>query len=333
LVEKGRFRAKIERSLERLTNPAGRRGQSPPDLLAIFRNSVGFQLDLVISYLSGRAFRKPQTKPYLKEHIMQRLLNNLLAAAVVGLVSSSASLVMAHGGGHGGGGHHSGRSAGHTHSGHHASHKGGNHRGAHHTSVSHRSHSHLVSHDRTHNRTNIRSVVGIGGFRGYHPRWYGYNRYPVGFWLGGNYGVVGANVVGTSVAPGGIDVEFSKIAQIDAGDPTKNLAPAYRVWFHNNSTVDIDQPFDVALLASSDKALSAGLPYASVRVDSLAADETMSVDIRLPMAAMTMGSSDGQAAPFAYVHTIIDSQKELVETNKANNVSIDSRDDIPAVAE
>ena len=76
-----------------------------------------------------------------------------------------------------------------------------------------------------------------------------------------------------------------------------------------------------------------GLPYASVRVDSLAADETISVDIRLPIAAMTMGSADGQTAPFAYVHTIIDSQKELVETNKANNLSVDSRDDIPAVAE
>ncbi len=143
--------------------------------------------------------------------------------------------------------------------------------------------------------------------------------------------MAGTDVVSTGVAVGGIDVEFSKISQLDAGDPAQNLAPAYRVWFHNNSSVDINQPFDVALLASSDGKLSEGLPYASVRVDSLAADETMSVDIRLPIAAMTMGSSEGQPAPYAYVHTIIDSQKELVETNKANNVSVDSRDDIPAV--
>jgi hypothetical protein len=243
---------------------------------------------------------------------MQRLLNNLLTVAVIGLVSTSASLVMAHGGGHSGGGH-TGHSVGsHKSTIHGVSHTSDSHRAAHHASFSHNSHSFD---------------------RGRHPRWYGHNRYPVGFWFGGNYGVVGTNVVGTSVAPGGIDVEFSKIAQIDAGDPTKNLAPAYRVWFHNNSDVDINQPFDVAILASSDKALSAGLPYASVRVDSLAANETMSVDIRLPMAAMTMGSSGGQTAPFAYVHTIIDSQKELVETNKANNMSVDSRDNIPAVAE
>ena len=152
--------------------------------------------------------------------------------------------------------------------------------------------------------------------------------YPVGFWFGGNY-----DVADTDVADGGIDVEFTKIEQIDAGDPSKNQAPAYRVWFHNNSDVDIAQPFDVAILASTDDQLSQGLPYASVRVDSLAADETTSADIRLPIAAMTMATADGQSAPFAYVHTIIDSQKELVETNKANNLSVDNRDNIPAVAE
>ena len=149
--------------------------------------------------------------------------------------------------------------------------------------------------------------------------------------------VVGTTAIGTSVVnsgptvAAGIDVEFSKIAQIDAGDPAKNLAPAYRVWFHNNSTVDITQPFDVAILASTDGKLAPGLAYSNVRVDGLAADESTSVDIRLPVAAMSMKDSDGQTAPYAFVHTIIDSQKELVETNKTNNLSCDSRDEIPAV--
>jgi hypothetical protein len=241
---------------------------------------------------------------------MQRLLNNLLTVAVIGVILTSTSLAMAKGGkGSGKGGGKSGaKSSGHksgpSHSGHKSTH-------AHHASFSH---SHSFSHYHVH-------------------KWYGHDHYPVGFWFGGSYGVVGTDVVTTGVAVAGIDVEFSKIAQIDAGDPTKNLAPAYRVWFHNNSTVDINQPFDVAILASTDDQLAQNLPYASVRVDGLAADETTSVDIRLPIAAMSMKSADGQTAPFAYVHTIIDAQKELVETNKANNLSLDSRDDIPAVTE
>jgi hypothetical protein len=244
---------------------------------------------------------------------MRRLLNNLLTVAVIGLVLTSTSLVMAKGGkgGSGKGGGKSGAKSGGKTSGHKSGHSHHDHKSshAHHTSFSH---SHSFSHYHVH-------------------KWYGHDHYPVGYWFGGNYGVDGTDVVNTGIAAGGIDVEFSRIAQIDAGDPAKNLAPAYRVWFHNNSTVDINQPFDVALLASKDDQLSQGLPYASVRVDSLAADETTSVDIRLPIAAMTMGTADGQPAPFAYVHTIIDSQKELVETNKANNLSVDSRDDIPAV--
>jgi len=262
---------------------------------------------------------------------MQRLLSNLLTVAVIGLISTSASLAMAKGGKGGGGkggGHKSGHAAGHSHS-----HKSHDHHGNHKTSHSHRSHSHSFSHYGFHNRTNTLALVGNGDFPGRHPRWYWHDHYPVGFWFGGNYGVVDTGVVSTGVAVPRTDVEFSKIAQIDAGDPAKNLAPAYRVWFHNNSTVDINQPFDVAILASCDKQLSQGLPFSSVRVASLAADETMSVDIRLPIAAMTMGTADGQTAGYAYVHTIIDSQKELVETNKANNLSVDSRDDIPAAAE
>ena len=262
---------------------------------------------------------------------MQRLLNNLLAVTVIGLVLTSASLAMAKGGG-GKGGKGGGHKSGHSHHGHKTGHSHNRNRKSHghHASFSHHSHSHSFSHYHVH-------------------KWYGHDHYPVGFWFGGNYGVVGTDlvgggvvgtdvvvgtgVVGSGVAVGGMDVEFSKIAQIDAGDPAKNLAPAYRVWFHNNGTVDINQPFDVALLASNDGKLSQGLPYASVRVDGLAADETTSVDIRLPIGAMTMASNSGKSAPYAYVHTIIDSQKELVETNKANNLSVDSRDNIPAVAE
>jgi len=271
---------------------------------------------------------------------MQRLLNNLLTVAVIGLVSTSASLVMAHGGG--GGGHSSGghSSAGHSSGGHSgSSHSGASrsvaHKSSSHTPLTRDLHSRSAGSKGDHKPTNFARLAGNGNPPGHLPKyppihlprhpWHYHMHYPVGFWFGGDYDVADADVV-----DGGIDVEFTKIRQLDAGDPAKNLAPAYRVWFHNNSDVDIAQPFDVAILASNDDQLSQNLPYSSVRVDGLAADETTSVDIRLPIEAMSMGSADGQTAPFAYVHTIIDAQKELVETNKANNLSVDGRDDIPA---
>jgi hypothetical protein len=290
---------------------------------------------LVIPYPSGPVFRKPWTN-LAREQIMQRLLNNLLTVAVMGLISTSASLVMAHGGS---GGHSSGAgrsSGGHSGSSHSGAGRSVTHTSSNHTPLARDLHSRKSPNGHIGKPTNFVQLVPnnppgtIPNYPPIHlpPRhpWHYHMHYPVGFWFGGNLDVADADAV-----DGGIDVEFTKIRQLDAGDPAKNLAPAYRVWFHNNSDVDIGQPFDVAILASNDDKLSQGLPYASVRVDSLAADETTSVDIRLPIAAMTMGSTDGQASPFTYVHTIIDAQKELVETNKANNLSLDSRDNIPAV--
>ena len=138
----------------------------------------------------------------------------------------------------------------------------------------------------------------------------------------------------TDAPVGGIDVEFTKIEQLDAGDPTKNLAPAYRVWFHNNSDVDINQPFDVAILASNDDRLVARLAlcersgrWHGCRRNHLGRHPTAD------RGDERWGAPTAQTAAFAYVHTIIDSQKELVETNKANNLSVDSRDDIPAAAD
>jgi hypothetical protein len=260
---------------------------------------------------------------------MQRLLNNLLTVAVIGLVSTSASLVMAHGGG--GGGHSSGGHSGPSHSG---ANRSVTHKSTSHSPLVHDANLHKFPPHPVGGRTNFVQLVPNNppGHLPYPPihlprhPWHYHMHYPVGFWFGGNYDVADGDVVDS-----GIDVEFTKIRQLDAGDPAKNLAPAYRVWFHNNSDVDIAQPFDVAILASTDDQLAQNLPYSSVRIDSLAADETTSVDIRLPIEAMSMGTADGQTAPFAYVHTIIDAQKELVETNKANNLSVDSRDDIPAV--
>ena len=242
---------------------------------------------------------------------MQRLMQNTLAvAAVVGFTLFGARVVLARGaGGHSMGGRSVSSTSGHS----------------------------------TYHSTS-KSISGVNKFNKvtsavvlpptYPPRvprhpWPPFHmHYPVVFWF--NFGLGGDCGCDAEAA---IDVEFTSIRQLDAGDPAKNLAPAYRVWFHNNSDVNIDQAFDVAILASDSTVLTPGLPYAAVRVDGMAAGETMTVDIRLPIEAMSMTDSNGQAGPFKYLHTIIDSQNELVEINKVNNRFVAARADIPMLSD
>ncbi len=248
---------------------------------------------------------------------MQRVMHNLTVAMAVVGITLIGSAAFAHGGG-GGGGHGGGHGGGAGRS------TGGS------FARGNTTHTHTLN---TAQRGTPRSLATINNPRGprgprppRHPWPPFHMHYPVVFWFGGDYDVV-------DVVEGGIDVEFTSIRQLDAGDPAKNLAPAYRVWFHNNTNVDINQAFDVAILASNDQKLTTNLPYSSVRIDGMAADETMSVDIRLPIDAMSMATVNGQPGAYTFLHTIIDSQNELVETNKANNLSVYARQDIPMLGE
>jgi hypothetical protein len=252
---------------------------------------------------------------------VQRLSKILVALMAIGLVSLSGSLLMARGGGGGHGGGHGGAQM--ARSGGNSGSRIVNRTNPNNFKQSQKSHS-TSTKKVVHPRGPKPPKTGNNGRRPRRkPRYH--MHYPAGFWFDGDLDDGDADV-----AAGGIDVQFASIRQLDAGDPAKNLAPAYRVWFTNNSDVDIDQPFDVAILASSDEALTLELPYASVRVDGIAAGESASVDIRLPIEAMSMGD-DSQA--YTFVHTIVDSQKELVETNKSNNLSVYNRESIPALEE
>lgn len=118
------------------------------------------------------------------------------------------------------------------------------------------------------------------------------------------------------------DLQLLAVRFLDPGHPQENLGPRYRVWFRNNSNQPVAQPFNVVLLASTDANLAANLPQAGVRVTSIGAGDTQSVDIRLPLAATTMAcDAQGNPAPFNFLHVLVDAQREtndaLRETNGA----------------
>ncbi len=131
------------------------------------------------------------------------------------------------------------------------------------------------------------------------------------------------------VVNSGADIQLLATRFVDPGHPGQELGPRFRVWLRNNSGFDLNQDFNVLLLASTDANAFAGLPEAGVRVAGMRAGEIQSVDIRLPFAANKLGrDSSGQAIPFTYLNVLVDSHNELPEAFENNNGATLIRGDI-----
>lgn len=118
----------------------------------------------------------------------------------------------------------------------------------------------------------------------------------------------------------GYDLQLLAVRFVDAGHPEENLGPRYRVWVRNNSTIPVQSPFNVMLIASNDMTLRAGLPEAGVTVDTMEPGAVIPVDIRLPMEANRLTQNpNGHRTPFTMLHVLVDSHRELAETDETNN--------------
>ena len=116
------------------------------------------------------------------------------------------------------------------------------------------------------------------------------------------------------------DLQLAAVRFVDPGHPEEKLGPRYRVWFRNNGSQAITQPFNVMLFAANDAALSADLPQAGVRVTAVEARDTQSVDIRLPVEVYAMNrDARGNPAPFSKLHVLVDANRELPEIDRVNN--------------
>lgn len=121
-------------------------------------------------------------------------------------------------------------------------------------------------------------------------------------------------------AAGVVDVQLLAVRFVDSGHPEKKLGTRYRVWVRSNGTTDITTPFNVVALASRDGKLVDGLPQAGVRMESIKPGEVQPVDIRLPFEVNEMGRDAlGQPIPFAHLHILVDSHKDLPDADRTNN--------------
>lgn len=131
------------------------------------------------------------------------------------------------------------------------------------------------------------------------------------------------------VLPAGLDLQLLAVRFVDNGHPEQNLGPRYRVWLRNNSPVQITSPFSVLALADNDLAPNTGVPQAGVVIPTMDIGEIRPVDIRLPLEANRLGvTPEGNHVPFAYLHVLVDSHQQTVETDETNNGSVVARTDI-----
>jgi hypothetical protein len=131
-----------------------------------------------------------------------------------------------------------------------------------------------------------------------------------------------------------LDLELVEVRQIDRGDISQNLGPAYRVMIRNKSGAAIAQQFNVGLAGSIGRQATQDSALALVRVDGLEAGQMLTVDVRLPAKAYNLGlNADGQAVPFAYLTALADMNQELPEADRSNDFMTLGRGEIVMVAQ
>jgi hypothetical protein len=131
------------------------------------------------------------------------------------------------------------------------------------------------------------------------------------------------------VEPDKFDLQLLAVRMVDPGHPEEKLGPRYRIWFRNNSSKPITEPFSVMLFASNDQKFGDDLPRGGVRVTSIEAGDTQSVDIRLPMEVYTMNrDAAGEPAPFNFLHFFVDANREVNDENLVNNGAVVPRDEM-----
>lgn len=125
------------------------------------------------------------------------------------------------------------------------------------------------------------------------------------------------------VMTGGLDLQLLAVRFKDNGYEEKDLGPCYRVFFRNNSPVQITTPFSVLLLASNERTWTGELPQAGVVVPSIDSGQIMVVDIRLPKAANRLRvTPEGYRVPFTYLTALVDAHRQIPETLEDNNGAV-----------
>lgn len=129
------------------------------------------------------------------------------------------------------------------------------------------------------------------------------------------------------------DLKLESVALVDQGSVTAGSGPTYRVLIRNVSTADVADPFTVTLVAAKeDRSFDGETPRTDESVISLAAGQEKTLDVRLPVEALTCETDpSGKDVPFATLLVLVDGYAKLTESNRDNNAAAIARNEIEAI--
>lgn len=124
----------------------------------------------------------------------------------------------------------------------------------------------------------------------------------------------------------GVNLVLVDIRMVDAGDPTRNLGPRYRIVVGNRGNRAAGN-FQVMAIASTEAKFDTTLPHSMNDIDGIAPGQVARVDMRLPMESMTM--IDGN--PFNILAVMVDAKQLIDETAEQDNAGMMEREKIELI--
>jgi hypothetical protein len=143
------------------------------------------------------------------------------------------------------------------------------------------------------------------------------------------YPVYVSQPVVTAVATS-VDLEFVSVEILDVGEPAKKLGPRFLVTVRNVGTALVEG--GIVRLAAGRELNPAAFEKpveATAPVAPLVPGQTMAVEIRLPLDAMTMNrTAEGKPAPFEALAAAVEPPQGLTDVKPENNFRLTPRKEI-----
>lgn len=123
------------------------------------------------------------------------------------------------------------------------------------------------------------------------------------------------------------DLELVQVGMLS--DATPEQGPVYQVTVKNVGSIDAEQ-FRVSIVAVLGE-IAEDSPSVTINVDRIAAGETVTLQIQMPVTVMALGPQGQEPAAFDTMVVAIDSFDELQESNELNNVATLKRTDVQLI--
>ena len=127
-----------------------------------------------------------------------------------------------------------------------------------------------------------------------------------------------------------VDLELVRVELLDVGEPARKLGPRFRVTARNVGTALVENAIvRIAAGRELDPAAFAKPIEATASFAVVTPGETVAVEVRLPLEAMTMNrTSEGTPAPFEALAAAVEPPPTLTDANPKNNFSLTPRKEI-----